>query len=247
MGTRHPQRLSPQTQEVRSRMETVLITGANRGIGLELTKQFLKLGYHVIATYRNEASCERLEELKPSGRLSLYQLEVTSEASISALANQLKSQPIDILINNAGVLGPETQSIESVNTAEWLDTFAVNTIAPFNVSTMLLDNLRKSSNPRLITISSELGSLIRESSGMLAYSSSKAAINKVMRILALELKPEGIIVCPLHPGWVKTDMGGPDAKISIEESVEGLVELIRKLTLENTGQFLTWKGEEHTW
>ncbi|MDO8289172.1 MAG: SDR family oxidoreductase [Parvibaculum sp.] len=227
-------------------METVLITGASRGIGLELTRQFLHLGYNVISTYRNSASSE-LAALSSEGSLTLFNLEVTVSDSIAEFAHNISNVSIDILINNAGVIGPIEQALETIESADWLRTLAVNTIAPLLVSRSLIGNLKKSSNPRIITVSSQMGALNRESTGMYAYRSSKAALNKVMQVLAIELKEQGIVVCPVHPGWVKTDMGGPDAEISVSESAAGIVDLVRNLTMKQSGKFLTWQGEEHPW
>jgi NAD(P)-dependent dehydrogenase (short-subunit alcohol dehydrogenase family) len=236
----------PYTNKDIQQMETVLITGASRGIGLELTRQFLALGYNVISTYRGKPS-EQLEKLLLNGDLSLYELEVTDESSILSLASKLSGTQLDILINNAGIMGSDEQSMEAIDAKGWLDTFAVNSIAPLMVSRALLKLLENSKNPRIITVSSQMGALNRESYGMYAYRSSKAAVNKVMQVLALELKPKGIIVCPIHPGWVKTDMGGDEADISVEESASGIVKLARNLTLDQSGKFLTWQGTEHVW
>lgn len=227
-------------------METVLITGASRGIGLELTRQFLALGYKVISTYRGQLS-EQLKSLQSNSSLVLHELEVTDERSILSLASKLSNVQLDILINNAGVIGSDEQSMEAINAQEWLNTFAVNSIAPLMVSRAVLNRLETSANPRIITVSSQMGALNRESYGMYAYRSSKAAVNKVMQVLALELKPKGIVVCPIHPGWVKTDMGGEEADITVEESAAGIVKLARNLTLEQSGKFLTWQGAEHVW
>ena len=227
-------------------METVLITGASRGIGLELARQFLHLGFEVIATYRGSPS-SALVSLSSSSSLTLVELEVTDNCSIKALKDVLVNTDIDILINNAGVIGPEEQSLEAIELDEWLHTFSVNAISPLMLSRALLANLKRTSNPRIITISSQMGALSRESTGMYAYRSSKAAVNKVMQVLALELKADGIIVCPIHPGWVKTDMGGQQAEISAAESASGIVDLVRKLSLGASGKFLTWQGEEHAW
>lgn len=227
-------------------METVLITGASRGIGFELARQFLHLGYDVIATYRGSPS-SALASLSSIDSLTLVELEVTDTSSIEALKGVLLNKDIDILINNAGVIGPEEQGFETIELEEWLHTFSVNAIAPLMLSRALLVNLKRTLNPRIITISSQMGALSRESTGMYAYRSSKAAVNKVMQVLALELKADGIVVCPIHPGWVKTDMGGQHAEISATESASGIVELVRKLSLGASGKFLTWQGEEHAW
>tara|TARA_Y100000592_G_scaffold95396_1_gene161829 strand:+ start:478 stop:1194 length:717 start_codon:yes stop_codon:yes gene_type:complete len=227
-------------------VETVLITGASRGIGLELTRQFLEQGYNVVSTYRNRASPE-LTALSKSASLNLYSLEVTDINSIAELANALSNLSIDVLINNAGVIGPDEQALETIELDGWMHTFAVNTIAPVMVSRALLGSLKKSSNPRIIAVSSQMGALSRQSTGMYAYRSSKAALNKAMQVLALELSDSGIIVCPIHPGWVKTDMGGPNADISVSQSAQGITNLVRNLKMKQSGKFLTWQGEEHAW
>lgn len=227
-------------------METVLITGAARGIGLELTRQFLDLGYKVISTYRNQPSTA-LVELAESSNLSLVELEVTDSQAIENVASTLSDTPIDILINNAGVIGPDSQSRDTVEAEQWMHTLAVNTIAPLMISRAFIPQLKLSINPRIVTISSQMGLLSRNSTGMYAYRSSKAAINKVMQVLAVELKPEGIAVCPIHPGWVQTDMGGQSADISPQESATGIVKFARGLTMSQSGKFFTWEGEEQDW
>ena len=227
-------------------METVLITGASRGIGLELCQQFLNCGFNVLATYRGSPS-SALQTLAEAEQLTLYALEVLDQNSIDSLSAALREQPIDILINNAGVLGPDKQELDGLDVKGWLDTFAVNSIAPLTVSMALLENLKQADNARIITITSQMGSLNRQSTGKYAYRSSKAAANKVMQVLALELREFGITVCPVHPGWVKTDMGGEDADITVQTSAGGICELATQLTLERSGQFLTWEGNIHAW
>ncbi|RXJ71516.1 Short chain dehydrogenase [Veronia nyctiphanis] len=227
-------------------METVLITGASRGIGLELAKKFIDHGYQVIATFRGEPS-KSLEALRASNAITLHELEVTDSSSIKKLASALEGQHIDILINNAGVIGAEQQSFEMVETEAWLDTFRVNTIAPLLVSRALLPLMDQATNPRIITISSQMGALNSSSMGMYAYRTSKAAANKFMQVLASELKPKGFTVCPVHPGWVQTDMGGKEADITVQESAKGIISLITTLTLEHTGTFFSWQGEALEW
>ncbi|WP_394209040.1 SDR family oxidoreductase [Enterovibrio calviensis] len=228
-------------------MNTVLVTGATRGIGLELVKQFLESGNQVFATYRGNTPPDALNALLSTNQLSLRPLQVTDEKSIAELVSILDGIAIDILINNAGSSGPDNQSYHDMDAKGWAEAFRVNTIAPLMVTSALIPNLAISDSPRVITISSQMGSLHRESVGMYAYRSSKAAVNKVMQVLALELKEKGIIVCPVHPGWVRTDMGGEDAEISAKESAQGIVALTSQLTLADTGKFLTWEGKEHAW
>ncbi|WP_062269359.1 SDR family oxidoreductase [Endozoicomonas arenosclerae] len=228
-------------------METVFITGANRGIGLELSRQFLASGRNVIAACRDANQATELRELAPSPQLELVDLEVTSQESLSQLAAKLDEKTIDIVINNAGVFGPFDTAVGFNDVQGWLDTFSVNTIAPMQVTSALLPNLKASDRPKVITVSSQMGSLHREEQGALAYRTSKAAVNKAMQILSMELDEHDIIVCPVHPGWVQTDMGGSEADITVAESVSGLIQVIDSLKKEDSGKFLTWKGEEHPW
>ena len=131
--------------------------------------------------------------------------------------------------------------------AGWTDAFATNTIGPFRVIEALIENIKRAETPKIITFSGQLGSLNRKGGGSYAYKSSKAAVNKVMQVLAEDLKDEGIIVCPVHPGWVRTDMGGQQADLSPAESASGLRQWIASLTLEDSGLFFKWSGERHEW
>jgi len=228
-------------------METILITGANRGIGLELTKRFLAVGSNVIGTCRSPEQANALADLAKSASLTIHQLEVSDADAVGHLSDQLGKQPIDVLVNNAGIMGGDRQSIDDMDYSAWVEAFEVNTIAPFRLITTLRDNLQQSSNPRAVTLSSQMGSLNRKSKGSHAYRSSKAAVNKVMQVLSMELEADGIVVCPVHPGWVRTDMGGNAADISVEESGAGLFNLINSLTMAHSGRFWTWEGEEHPW
>lgn len=228
-------------------METVVITGANRGIGLGLTRSFLERGKRVIATHRTPGASGDLRALAGSGSLSLSQLDVIDGASVSRLSSELAGQVVDVLVNNAGITGGPHQGVEDMDYGAWLDAFEVNAIAPFRLATALRVNLMRAPRPRVVTLSSQMASLNRKSRGSFAYRSSKAAVNKVMQVLALEFSEDGIIVCPVHPGWVRTDMGGSNAEISVEESASGLVDLIDSLTPAQSGRFWTWEGNEHPW
>jgi NAD(P)-dependent dehydrogenase (short-subunit alcohol dehydrogenase family) len=227
-------------------MESILITGANRGIGFELTRLLIEDGRRVIATCRDPESASDLNALNASN-LHIHQLEVTSTKSIEALKRALSRVQIDVLINNAGEMGSKRQRIDDMNIDAWRHTFDVNTIAPFQVSMALLDNLKLSLRPRIISVSSQMGALSRISSGALAYQSSKAALNKVMQVMAKDLESENIIVCSIHPGWVQTDMGGPSADISVNESAAGMISFFDNVTSEQSGRFWKWNGEEHAW
>ena len=228
-------------------MTTVLVTGANRGIGLALARQFLRNGDRVLACCRKPSDAQALMALSADPGLSVHPLEVRSQDSVDELARSLSDVAIDVVLNNAGTMGGGGQTLDDMDYDAWIDAFNVNTLAPFRVISALLPNLRRSSNPRVVTLSSQMGSLARKSTGSHAYRSSKAAVNKVMQVLALELESDGIVVCPVHPGWVRTDMGGDSADISAEESAAGIVKLIAGLGMEHSGRFWTWQGEEHPW
>ena len=227
-------------------MVTVFITGASRGIGLALVRRFLERGAQVIAACRGEPS-PALAALSVSPALTLVELDVADEGSIASLADQVTFKPVDLLINNAGVLGPLKQDAADVDMATWLQVFAVNSIAPSLVSRALLPHLKLSSQPKILTISSEMGSFSSQSAGMLMYRSSKAAVNKAMQVLARELASDNIMVCSVHPGWVRTDMGGQGADISVEESADGIVQLAERLTIAETGRFYNWRGDALAW
>lgn len=228
-------------------METVVITGANRGIGLEMTKQFLNTNRRVIAGCRNPSEATVLTDLSSSGELSVFQLDVSDSVSIKDFCAQLSGINIDILINNAGVLDREKQGMLGVNAEHWLETFKINSIAPFEVAVGLLENLKTSSRPRIVSVSSQLGSLHLKGPGLYSYNSSKAALNQVMKIMSQDLEADGVIVCPIHPGWVQTDMGGSEADITPQESAGGIISFIDNLTMEQSGRFWQWNGEEHPW
>ena len=230
-------------------MASIVITGANRGIGLELTRQYSANGDNVYACCRTPEQATELNQLADSATrsISIVSLDVTIPSSISALSIAVDDSPIDILLNNAGVMGGEKQSAFDMDYDGWLDAFAVNTIGPFRVVEALIDNVKLSKSPKIVTISSQMGSLNRKSTGSYAYRSTKAAVNKVMQVMAEELRQDGIVVCPVHPGWVRTNMGGPNAEITVEESAQGIRTLIDQLTLSDTGKFFKWNGELHDW
>ena len=228
-------------------METVVITGANRGIGLGLVQVFLAKNARVIAACRNPEKAQALRDLAANSALEILPLDVADGASITAFIAALAGKPIDILINNAGTLGGDKQSASNMDYEAWTEAFTVNTIAPFRLTVGLLANLKKSPRPRVISVSSQMGSLAGGGTGHYAYRSSKAALNKVMRGLAAELEPAGVLVCPIHPGWVKTEMGGENAAITVAQSAAGIHKLIDTLTAAKSGHFLGWDGEELPW
>lgn len=230
-------------------MATVLITGANRGIGLELVKAYAQRGEHVIACCRDPLAARDLEDVAKTADVDIRKVQVADRVSVAKLASDLAGTPIDLLINNAGTGIPalEHQTVYEMDFDAWAEAFAVNTMAPVRMMQALLDNLRASGNARLVTISSQLGALSLDLPYAYAYSSTKAAINKIMRLAAIDLAKDDISVCLIHPGWVRTDMGGPTADLSPEESVRGIVNVIDTLRPETSGSFWKWNGEPHDW
>ena len=225
-------------------MTTILITGANRGIGLELARQYASDGDRVLACCRNP---DKATELNALENIEVFQLDVTDDASVKALKAGLGDTPIDILINNAGI-NLEPQSFEEMDFDKWEETFRVNSIGPFRVVQALIDNVNAGQDKKIVTISSKMGSVGNVYyGGSIAYSSSKAAVNMVTKILANRFRDDGIISVPLHPEWVRTDMGGPGARISTEESASGLRKVIAGLTLAESGRFFQYDGEELPW
>eukprot|EP00873_Tetraselmis_striata_P011296 jgi/Tetstr1/431560/TSEL_002212.t1 len=228
---------------------TLLITGASRGIGLETVRRFLDdPDWQVIATCRDPGAASDLRALQArhGTRLELHALDVGDGDAVARLADALAGRPVDVLLNNAGVMGAH-QSLEDLDFDGWLAEFNVNTLGPMRLALALRPNLTLSRNPRIVTISSQMGSMARPRGGSYAYRSSKAAVNKAMQGLALDLADEGICVVVVHPGWVRTDMGGGGADISVEESAAGIYRLTRDLMLADSGRFLTYRGEDHPW
>jgi NAD(P)-dependent dehydrogenase (short-subunit alcohol dehydrogenase family) len=230
-------------------MATVLITGANKGIGLELARLYAGKGDAVLACCRNPSEASALNELAGASDVRVCGVVVGDGGSVAAMADELKGITIDLLINNAGMSGPspENQSVLNMDFDGWAETMNVNTMAPVRVMHALIENLRASKNPQVVTITSQMGALDLDMTFSYAYCSSKAALNKFMKMAAIELAKENIDVCVIHPGWVRTDMGGSGADISAEESAEGIVNVIAGLNADNAGSFWKWDGETHAW
>jgi NAD(P)-dependent dehydrogenase (short-subunit alcohol dehydrogenase family) len=221
--------------------QTILITGANRGIGKALTAQFAKSGWHVLAAARDASKIEATPNVEP------VTLDVTDQTSVDALALTLKGRTIDVLLNNAGVYGGDHQTWNDMDFGAFAETLQVNTIAPLRVAQAFVPHLETSPAAKIITISSQMGALQMRGTGAYAYRASKAAVNKVMQVLAQDLAAKDITVALFHPGWVRTDMGGSNADISPEESAVGIFNTVLKLTLQDTGKFFAWNGKEHVW
>lgn len=229
-------------------MSNILITGANRGIGLELAKQYAERGDRVLACCRNPEQADALNAAA-NDQLSVHQLVPTEADSVAALAAAVADIGVDVLINNAGAQGPapDQQSALQMDFDGWMDAFAVNTMAPLRVLQALHPLLTKSAEGKAITITSQMGALDLNWPTMYAYCSSKAAVNKVMRMISVELAKEGVAVGLIHPGWVQTDMGGSGADLTPAESASGIINVIDNINLDNTGCFMKWNGETHAW
>lgn len=232
-------------------MSTILITGANRGLGLEFARQYLKDGQTVIACCRAPDGAKALNDLEgdAGGRLRVEKLDVTSDASCAALVGKLKGEAIDMLVNNAGIIGPamEKQSTASMDYDGWAETFAVNAMAPLRVTMALLPNLEAGKGKIVANVTSRMGSITETSPNAVAYRSSKAALNMVMKCLSLDLADKGFTVTVLHPGWVQTDMGGPKADLTPTESVTGMRTVLAGLSTADNGKFFNYDGKPLPW
>lgn len=228
----------------------IVITGANRGIGLELTRQYLQNDPKniVYAGVRNLEKSIDLKDLQAEfeNRLHLLMLDVTNPASVLDFRDQIASDRIDILINNAGVMGGQHQEFMDMDYDDWAHVFAVNSMAPLKMTEALSDKLINARG-KVATVSSQMGAMGRTGAGRIAYRSSKAAVNKVMQCVADDLRPEQVAVMVLHPGWVQTDMGGAQADITPAESASGIIKIIHDLDMQNTGCFMNWNGSKHVW
>ncbi|TSA38356.1 MAG: SDR family oxidoreductase [Methylococcaceae bacterium] len=231
-------------------MKTVLITGANRGLGLAFCRHYLAENWHVVACCRHPDSSAALLALAEScPHLRIEALEMTDFAQIDALGEKLSGVPIDLLINNAGIY-PDTASnaFGQVDFEVWRQALLVNTFAPAKLTETMLASLHLGHDKLIVCLSSLMGSITDNTSGGSSYyRSSKAALNAVMKNLSLSLQNDGVGVLILHPGWVKTDMGGANALIDAEVSVRGMCQVIKAFTLTQSGQFINYDGKILPW
>lgn len=232
-------------------MPTVLITGSNRGLGLEWARQCAARGWRVNATCRHPGSVPDLQGLASGYQdLRIHRLDVTAADQIEALAMGLQGEPLDLLVNNAGVHHEHwgQDPIGQIDYAAWEETFRVNTLGPMRITEALLPNLLKGSRPLVLAVSSDMGSIGRISTPRdYAYRSSMAALNAAMRGLALELEPLGIGVLLLHPGWVRTRMGGDSTPIAPQTSVAGMLDLVDRVKPGMSAQFLGYDDTHLPW
>lgn len=236
-------------------MPRVLVTGANRGLGLELARQYSAEGWEVLACCREPAAATELRGLAGgTGRVEPLALDVADLAAIDALAERLAGRPIDVLLANAGVYSVTPgrrddagQTLGDMDYEAWERMLRVNTVAPFKLAEALADDVAASEQKKIAIVTSGMGSIERTPGGFYAYRTSKAAVNMVGASLARDLAPRGILVALLSPGWVRTRMGGPSASLSPEESVRGMRARIAELDAARSGRFLKWDGSELPW
>ncbi|MGZ8157885.1 MAG: SDR family oxidoreductase [Methylobacter sp.] len=231
-------------------MATVLITGANRGLGLEFCRQYAEQGWHVIACSRNPDDAFDLNKL--AGRhpdIQLEQLDVSEFEQIDALSGKLADLSIDVLINNAGIYADnKNNGFGRLDYQAWAKSLLVNTEAPVKMAEAFLPQIKQSDKKLIVNISSLMGSIAdNDSGGSIFYRSSKAALNAAMKSLAVDLKDQSVGVLIFHPGWVRTDMGGPNGLINADQSITGMRAVIENFSLDQSGSFLKYDGTPMPW
>ena len=228
----------------------ILITGANRGIGLEMVKYALEQGWRIFACCRNPHNADNLFNIAKlsNGKISVHIADMLELSTLQALSYELRNDPIDILVNNAGIYGSDKNSFGSVDVVSWLQTFQVNSIAPLKMVEAFSEQLLMGNRKLVACMSSKMGSMADNGYGSsYIYRSSKAALNAVVKSLSIDLKEKGIISVALHPGWVKTEMGGTGAEISTRESVEQIFSNLTSLTINDSGRFIDIDGSDIPW
>lgn len=227
-------------------MTTIVISGANRGIGLEFARQYAADGARVIAGCRDPEAATELSGL--TGDVTILPLDVADDASVAAFSSAAGDAAVDILIANAGVWGGQReQQFGTLDFDNWARVLSVNTLGPMRLAQAFADRVRAAPAGRMIALTSGMSSTAETEGGHLAYRSSKAALNNAWRNLAIALKPSGVACTVIDPGWVKTDMGGDAARLTPEQSVTGMRAVIAGLTPATSGRFLRWDGNETGW
>jgi len=220
-------------------MPTTFITGASRGIGREFVRQYRAAGWRVIASCRDPEGSGLEGEVLP--------LDVADPVSVAAVGKALTEETIDLLINNAGISGVRGASVGSIPFDAWEEVLRVNTLGPLRVAEALLEPVARSDRRLMVFLTSGLGSIGQGGGGYYLYGSSKAALNKAVKSLSVDLRPRGIGCLLFHPGWVRTDMGGPSAAVSVEKSVRGMMNVIDRWTPADTGAFVDYTGRTIPW
>lgn len=232
-------------------MPSILITGANRGLGLAFAKQYTAAGWRIYAACRAPADAVTLNAVAATteGRVSVHGLDIGDGSSVAALAVALEGEPLDVLLNNAGIYLGGKRGFGETDYDEWQETLRINTLAPLRLIEALIDNVVASERKQIVCISSKMGSMADNdhAGGAYLYRSSKAALNAVVRSLSVDLADRGVTVVAFHPGWVSTDMGGHEAPVTPAVSVHGMREVIERLTPADSGRFLDYEGAEVPW
>ncbi|MEE4280231.1 MAG: SDR family oxidoreductase [Halieaceae bacterium] len=230
-------------------MHTIMITGANRGIGLELLKQYAASGARVIATCRDPSSADEASALaRAHDSVSLHALEVSDPEAVNALATQLLGSTVDVLILNAGMMGKDSTTLGELEADDFRRVLDVNVVAQAMCLQAFAPLVANSARGVIVGMGSFLGSLgCNSDGGHYSYRASKAGMHAIMRSAAHDLREQGTIAIVMHPGWVQTDMGGPNATITTEESVSGIRKVIDGLGAEDSGRLLTYSGDELPW
>jgi NAD(P)-dependent dehydrogenase (short-subunit alcohol dehydrogenase family) len=227
-----------------------LITGASRGIGLEFTRQLLGQGWKVTATARNPHDSEGLKTLMQDypDALQVASLDVRNRNSMESVVSRFSDKPVDLLINNAGVLQDQGRTLETIEAKTVVESLETNAVAPLVLTQLLLPSLRLGRSPMAVFITSRMGSIADNTSGgYYAYRSSKAALNMLVKSMSIDLKPAGVTCLLLHPGWVKTDMGGAGATLDVVSSVKGMLKVIGETSIATTGAYLDYTGARIPW
>lgn len=234
-------------------MATVLITGANRGLGLGLTGAYLEDGWNVIAVSRKP-----LPDGPHAGhdRLEVHRCNLIDDGDLDRLAEAMSGRTIDVLINNAGRMAKRSgaagaedqQGFGHFDRGLWQAVFDLNLFTPMRLSELLVESVARAPRGRIVTLSSMLGSMaMNDSGGLYAYRASKAGVNAIMKTMAVDLADRGVIAVAMHPGWVRTDMGGPDAPLDVDTSIRGMKKVIDGLRPQDSGEFLSWDGSRLPW
>ena len=227
-------------------MATVLITGANRGIGLEFVREYAADGWRVIAACRKPAKAKDVEQV--NGDVTLRALDVADPDSVATFVDETKGEAIDVLINNAGVYLDRNIPFGRLDYAGWMTSVQVNALGPVRIAEALADAVAASNRKLMVFLSTQMASIAENAAGgAYAYRSSKAALNAAVKSMATDLKPRGVACLLLHPGWVRTDMGGKNATLEVRDSVHGMRRVIDGFGIERTGSFLRYNGEPVPW
>ena len=225
-------------------MKNILITGANRGIGLKFA-EILSANNNIYATARDITNAD---ELKKFDNTELLELDLLDKDSIKSFCSELKDIPLDMIINNAGIFQDEQMEETILDPELWLDEIMINAIGPVVLSQKLKENIMSGNDKKIIFISSQMGSIDDNySGGYYFYRTSKSALNSAAKSLSIDWKADGISVLMLHPGWVRTDMGGSNAKLDIDTSVSKMLDVINSLDMGKTGTFLNYEGKKLEW